>query len=455
AALVFDSAQVDLHHVVIDNMRIAADVRSLSARSATGERLALAVVLDASPALVDLRDGHVNVSGNELSFAANAAIGDLSAVYRAPDLVPLRAEVHGELDPVTLRPVLRAFGLEDHLPSELTERMRTDLRFSGSMAVIDTARVDLVGDQGSVLHIAASGTDPARWPDNDLDVEVTQVSMGNGFRQLLRANTPPDLVLPNTAEFSARVQNQRGRLTSTFDLRSDLGDVQGNASASGWSAKLPDRIALDLDVRDFEVGRFTRDTIIGNVSVKVTAMGDALNSTARSGSVQVKPSRLSFNGQDLSSLVLEGRLQGDSVHLDANVDAEALIAHLTAHGRWPGDGDSLAAILRIDLDRARLQPLGLLAYQLDVNGSLRMDAAFDTSGYGRFGLIADSLRLANDEKAFRFTELRAQGLLATDSTDVQLQSDAITVAYRTNLPLDSLVPLASRKFTSYFAADSL
>ena len=115
---------------------------------------------------------------------------------------------------------------------------------------------------------------------------------------------------------------------------------------------------------------------------------------------------------------------------------------------------SLTARFDIAVNTLKLQALGLMDRALNFNGNLKGRAAFHPDGYGSFQLNADSLRMANNERDFQFERFLAKGLLNTDSTAFEIESDAITLAYHTNLSIDSLLPSTREKLISLFTADT-
>ncbi|MEO8734805.1 MAG: hypothetical protein ABI373_10785, partial [Flavobacteriales bacterium] len=369
--MVFQHADIELRGLSLSNDSIAVDVRNLGLIvGPKDQRLALKTALSATPATLALNNGILSIGGTAVDFTIQAAPGDLGKAYRHPEEIPLHASVLTTLDPDTLRPLLAQFGLDRFVPNGLVEKFNTSIDVSGSIAQLDSARLSMDGDQGSVVHLRAKGKDLMHWPSKELDADLDAFRMGRGFRQVMQAQLPPGSISPERLNATAHVHLRQGEMQAQLDLDSDVGRVKGTASASGLNARIPDNIAADLVIDGLQVQRFTGDTTIGPVSLKLTAEGKDLNSGSRNGTVQLRPTELKFNGQDLSSLQLDGKVRGDSVFVDASTAAKALKISLEARGKWPGTADSLALALRMRLDTVHLMDLGLMDHVLDVDGTI-------------------------------------------------------------------------------------
>lgn len=451
----FTSADLQVRDLAIGNDSIAADVRRLAFTTGPeDQRMEATVAVSATPRHIALRNGELDLAGNVLHFSAAADPGSLSAAYRSPEQVPMQLAVRTDLDPVQVRPLLQAFGMERFIPPDLSEALRTELALSGSVARLDSAHLNVMGDQGSIVRLRARGTRIQHWPDAEVTVALDRFELGTGLQRVLRAQLPPGTRTPERLIATAHVHVDQGVANAELDLDSDMGRVHGTARASGLRTRIPDQVSADLTVDRFELQRLTGDTTIGRVSLTLKAEGSGLNSPSRKGTFAVVPTELRVNGQDLSSLRLSGRVQGDSVVVDLHTDAEALKFALDARGKWPAQADSLGLAVHLDLQRAQLGELGFLPHELDVQGVLQGRAAFDTTGFGRIALNANGLRLANANKAFRFERFDVAAFLGVDSTDLQLHSDAVNVDYRTNMAADSILPRTRAKLASYFQADS-
>lgn len=453
--LVFTSADLQVGDLVFTNDSIAANVQELAfTNGPADQRITLSATISATPRRIAVQEGKLDLAGTRLAFSATAQPDDLSAAYRSPDHVPIRVSVESDLDPAQLRPLLSQFDLDRFVPPTFTESLRTRIAVSGSIAQVDSAVLFVDGDQGSVIHLQARGRDLRKWPDTELYADLERFTLGNGTRQFLRSVVPPGTVMPERLTASAQVQVRNGVAQAKFDVESDLGDVIGMGRAEGLRSSIPDAITADLAITGLPLDRFMGDTTIGVVSLTLKAEGSDLNRSSRKGTLVLSPTELHFNGQDLSSLKLNGQVDGDSIFAQLTTDAEALKIALDARGRWPEQADSLAMAMRMDIDRAQLEKLGLMSQELNVRGTLQGDAAFDTTGFGRIALNADGLRLSNTDKAFQFERFEANAFLGADSTAMQINSDAITLTYNTNMSADSILPRAKEKMASYFKADS-
>ncbi|MGV9012123.1 MAG: translocation/assembly module TamB domain-containing protein [Flavobacteriales bacterium] len=455
SSLALKGANLRMEGVAIGNDSIGAQVKELAFTTGPGDQqFALRTDLSATPANVQLKDGTLRISENELTFSLLAQPGDLTTAYRTPERIPLRLHAHTDIKPEQLRPLLQQFGLERFMPPAFTEQLDTRIALSGSIAQLDSALLLVYGDQGSTVHLRAHGANIQEWRTADLEADLERFTLGNGLRQVLRSFAAPGTVLPERLAATSHVHLHNGAAQVEMDVNSDVGNVKGTAAASGLAAKIPDNIAADLKVDGLNVHRLTGDTTIGRVSLTLKVKGQALNSSARSGTLELRPTELRYSGQDLSSLRVNGRVQGDSLFVVVGADAEALKLNLNARGKWPEKKDSLAVAFNMDLARVQLAKLGLMPQTLDVAGVWVGRAAFDSTGHGNISLNADGLRLSNERQAFRFERFALNASAGKDSTAIALNSDAVTLQYRTNVPMDSIIPRTEEKLASYFKVDS-
>src|SRR5690606_26970634 len=272
-------------------------------------RFAFAAEVDAVPQRIAVEHGLVDLAGNRLEFNAVAAPGGLAALYRHPDQVPMRVDLRSTLDPVQLRPLLAAFGAEHLIPAGTTEQWATTVDLAGSVAQLDTARLAVEGTAGSVLLLAARVYHVDQWPRTDFHAELSELTLGEGFRQLLQAAAPAGVPLPQQFTMEAQATGKDGSMQARMNVGSDLGNIAGSAQAAGWKNKLPDRLAIDLDMQRLAAGHLTGDTALGPVSARLSATAAGLDGPTRSGTLLLQPSRLRYRGHDLSSLELSGSLE--------------------------------------------------------------------------------------------------------------------------------------------------
>ena len=452
-------AYVDLdlgvRDLVFNNDRIAADVRELNFTGGpNGTQLNAHFRLNATPALVALEDASITAGRNTLDFSASARIGGLSNVYRTPKDVPLVAQLDAQLSLAAWQPVLLDLGIS--IPQKLitSETWNTHLAFAGTAQQADTLRVDVIGNAGSVIHLKGNATNLYQWPRTTFVADLSQFEMGVGLRQIACAYLPNAELVPTRFIGQLHARGRNGALLTELRFTSDLGNVSGSATANLSTGKLPDAIHADLDITDLRTQRFTSDTTLGVISLHLLADGRGLNSSARSGHLEVIPSTLAFRGNDLSTLRITGDLVGDSIRTQVNVDAANLGLNIDVRGRWPSGADSLAATLAMHVQRMRLQELRITDHSLNVEGDLHGAVSLSTDKFGHFELAGDSIRLSNAKRSFLIDQLIAAGYFGADTTAVILSSDALQMEYTTNMRIDSVVPSMRAKLLSYFRADS-
>lgn len=445
---------LDIHELALNNDRVHAGNLNVSLQlGPQGKSVSMAVELDAVPQRLALENGQVEVAGNRIAFNAVATPADLTAFYREPDHVPIKVKLRSMVDPVLLRPLLAEFGAAKYIPEGTNEQWDVKVDVSGSLEQLDTVRMDVTGNAGSAVHLAGRVSRMDQWPRTDLEVNLNEFTLGKGFRQVMQAFVPDGAVTPHRLTASVHLRGRDGSMQARLNVRSDVGDVAGTAEVSGWKDKLPDNIAANLSVDRFAVSRFTGDTAVGIVSFQLTADAKDLNHFSRTGSLNLVPSRLHYNGIDLSGLRLTGEVQGDSLFVHLTTDAVPLKLALDARGKWPEKVDSLAMKMNLQLDRLQMGSMGFTAHALDIEGTFHGVVALDTTGRGNIRLNADRLRLSNTEQAFQFERFMLKAHLGEDSTALDLDSDGLTVNFRTNVAMDSMLTKAKGKLANYFKPD--
>ena len=457
----FDGDHIAFNHVVLraeelaaNDQRLAVHVKELSAIGADASKLYAAVRLNALPALITLDDGSLGLGGTRVHFSASAAPGDLSVAYRSPKQVPLTARIASAIDLATLPALLEQLGIALPKPLNGHEVWNTELAFRGTAQRTDTLRLDVAGDRGTAIHLTADARDLADLPKSVFHAHVREITMGAGLREIVSAYMPPNIPLPERFTGSVLLRGTGDALAAELALASDLGDVEGTIGASGLQKRIPDALNADLSINNVEIQRFTGDTSIGPVSAHLLAEGRLLNTFARSGKIDLTPSQLTYQGQDLSGSQVVATLQGDSIHATVNTTAPALALDLRTDLLWPIGSDTVSGALALRVERLGLKELGWYEQPLSVQGEWEGSGVFSADGFAHFEVLGDSVLLSNAERSFRFEEFAARGHLSNDSTLFALDSDALEVEYSTNVPVDSLLPRTREILLSFFRADS-
>ncbi len=453
--IAYTALELDMRDLVFTNAHIAADIRAFSTVGGPhATPLKARVKLEATPALIALNDASLTAGNNTLDLSASAHTGELSTVYRAPKEVPLSVHLDADISMAAWLPILQDAGITVPAKWIIQEKWNTHLDFAGTAQNADTVHVDVVGDAGTVVHLRGKASGIASWPRTTFDADLRQLEMGNGLRQIASAYIPDAKFLPTRLSGQLHAAGSNGVLRTALRFNSDLGNVSGSATASLSTGELPDAVHTDLLLTDVQAGRFTGDTSLGIISLHLLADGHGLNTSARSGHVEVAPSVFVFRGNDLRSLRITGDLAGDSIHAQVTTDAAALATALDVHGRWPSRSDSLSATVALHLERLHLQELRLMDHPLNMVGDWKGAFSLSADHFGHVELTGDSILLSNKDRSFLFDQLTIAGHLGTDTTAVTVLSDALQVEYTSNIRIDSLVPNMREKLYSYFSADS-
>ncbi len=451
AHLVYTGIGLNAREVQVNNGHIALKLDSLSLQGGPkGEHVVLAVQLDATPSAVSLDNGRISALGNTLAFHASAKPGDLSIAYRSPEAVPLDAEVGGDLRLAELLPMLHKLGVE--LPEQIhtNETWRTKAWFTGSLQTVESAGIHLDGDQGSRIHANGSIINPTKWPNSTYAITVEDLTIGAGLHQVTKAYVPANVPFPVRLSVHGKVNGSAGTVRAAWDLDSDLGNVSGTAAASQLKGMLPNTFDVDITATGILAARLTGDTALGPVSFSLIGQGDGLHGATRKGSFTLTPTLLSYRGKDLSSLRMKADAAGDTVRVEVSSEAEDAALRMVARGPWPTGADSLAMQLDLAIERLYLEELGVTRHMLHTEGHITGNLTLRPDLRGRVDLETKGLRLFNNENAFDFERFTVHGLLDTDTTAMEIDSDVAHVAYHSNLALDSALHLMNERVLSAF-----
>ncbi|MCB0763264.1 MAG: translocation/assembly module TamB domain-containing protein [Flavobacteriales bacterium] len=453
--LVLKKIDVELKDVIADNDRVAFDNITMGAAiGAGGPRIFTAFRMNLTPELFTLNNSSIDLDGIRIGLSAEVRPTGLDALYRAPWRVPFNISLSSEMDLSELVPTLYEFGISIPVRDTHHEKLSMQMAATGTMERLDTLGVRIEGDRGSEVNAhgrIANANDVAR---AEFDLTVERITMGPSIHDLARSFAPRGTPLPGRFTMSGHGIGAAGTLRAEIEMASDLGDVDGSVGVTGWTSDIPDGFEVDLALRRLNASRLTGDTAIGPVSARVTGRGSALNTTERQATLSLTPTVLSYRGTDLTALRSVIEVMHDSVRLDLTAKADPIDLSVDAAGKWPGKGDSLTGTVDIMIETLHMEDLGLMDRELNITGRLIGRASFDPEGSGRFELNADGLTIANATRNFRTEHFNAIGAFLKDSTAFDIDSDALTLMYHTNVPIDSLVPRTQDKITSIFTADT-
>lgn len=451
AHLAFTDITLKAQDLLLNNDRIAVNLQQLLLRGGPEQApLSLAFGLDARPDSITLDRGDVQAMGNALQFAFAAQPGDLSKAYREPYEVPVQVEASSTLRMADLLPLLNSNGIVLPSGAAAEERWETRLWMAGTPRRADRMGLDLVGDQGSRIKLEGRTRQADRWPHNNFEVALEELVMGRGMHQVARAFAPADLTLPQRLSMRGNFSGDAGTVRTVIALDSDLGRVAGFAVVNDWSGIHPDGVDLALTASALDVGSIIGDTALAPLSFKVVAGGTKLNGADRIGDLTFTPSVLRYSGNDLSSLRLGITARGNDLGVDLSTQAEAADILLKAQGPWPKEGDSLALDLDLITRHLHLRSLDLTEHALSYAGRIRGRVAFTPEGFGQVRLQGEGISLFNESTNFIFERFKVAAWLNTDSTAVELDSDALTLNYHSNLGMDSIVLRTQDKLASFF-----
>jgi translocation and assembly module TamB len=451
--LVLRDIQVDLADVEVNNGRIALHLSHFGAVAGDAGELRLALEVNATPDTLDVQRALAALGENQLQLALRAIPGGLDALHEHPERVPMRLELQSTVQLASLTAQLKGVGFNLPGGASVEERWTTELRMHGSMSMLDTIRLAINGDQGSSAKLHGMIHDPQHWPRSRFRIELEEITMGTGIRQLVQA-AAPEAHVPARMHIQGNATGNNGNVEGRLAMDSDVGRLQVSGSASGIAQKTPSSILLDLNVDDLQLDRLLNDTSFERTSLALHVQGSQLNSRNRRGSMLLEPRVLMVNGIDLSSLHLRGELQGDTMEMHMELAHEHAGLALRMNGAWPDEQDSIRVNLDLLVDQLHLRELGLLDHDLGIEGHWRGAGTLHTRGMGSFALHGEGLRIFNAQRDFVFEEFVVSGHLGADSTAFDLTSDAITLMYHTNIHPDSLITGSRERLMSILKDDS-
>ncbi len=450
----FEDIGLRARGIALNDQELRANIEELKATAADNTALTAALSLEATPELFAVDSARITMDGTRLQLACSAGIGDPSNAYRDPAGVPIRASMSCDIDRATLGRLLTRFGVQLPATTGANERWGGHYSMNGTANDIDSLHIDLTGDMGTVVRIKGDAHGISAWPSTSFHMDVQEVTLGEGLHDVIASSMPAGVPMPGRFTLAGRFAGSGNGVDATLDMRSDLGDVAGTCSATGLRAGMPDAIDADLQLTNVALARFIGDTSVSALSAEFQATGEGLNTSSRSGSLHLVPSQLRYRGQDLSGTEIDARLNGDSIHADVSAHAQAMSLRLRSDAHWPAGRDTISGAIDLHVDRLGLKEFGWYEHPLDIHGAWTGNAAFSTDGFLAIALDGDSVMLSNTDHAFRFERFAVQARLAQDSTFLDLDSDALEVAYSTNVPVDSLLPRARGRALSFFQTDT-
>ena len=447
----FSDIGSDARDIIVGNDRIRMSLDRLRIHGGPeNDTIEAGFALDARPSSFLLEKGRLSVEGNSVDFVFKAWPEDLAQVYRDPQLIPMHVEADAELRMADLVPVLDRSGVQLPAASATNERWSTKLWLKGSVERIEDIGIALDGDQGSVLHANGSATNILQWPSSDHDLIVEELTLGRGMAEVTKAFAPPGTPLPGRLTLRGEVHGHGYDLNTRFDLRSDLGDLAGQAAIQDVQGFLPDHVDLDLKAEHIAMARITGDTAMGPLGFVLVTKATGLTGPTPIGSMTFRPTELTYNGNDLSSLGLEVNAVQDSLHLDLFCDAPAAEMHLKTSGPYPGPMDSLRFGYDLNVQRLQFGELGLTGHELDLEGTITGTLEVQRNGGGGLYLNAPGFRVFNAQQGYAFEHLEFLGSMDQDSTDMELDCDVAHVTYRANMSLDSTISLLRERLLGSF-----
>ncbi|MBP6312396.1 MAG: hypothetical protein KA408_09025, partial [Flavobacteriales bacterium] len=313
--LVVKRIDLELNDLAVNNEKVAGKFEKLNALIGPDDTpLKAALNLDVTSSQFAINNGSVSAAGNSVQFNAFAELGELARLYRDPETIPLALKASSEIDLERLALLLQAFDIK--VPAELNtdEVLATNINIRGTMETLDTLALLLEGDQGSLIRLNGRIANAYDWPRSTFAMDVEQITMGIGMRQAIQLFTPQGSVLPQRFTLQADATGNNGSMRANINMDSDLGAVRGNVGVDDWRDSIPDAFNIDIDVDRFRVSAFTQDTAFAPISAHITGFGTQINSPNRKAHIEVLPTALRYQGNDLSSLKITADADGDSIH---------------------------------------------------------------------------------------------------------------------------------------------
>lgn len=455
AHVVITGLSARLNGLVANNDLVAARINEFGGRYGTpAQDFQVSTDLRATPAVIDVAGTQVRWNDLQAQLSAHIEQGSLHNAYRSPERVPMQLQLSAAV-PQEHQAQLFALLPSGTLPvASIPEGFELDARVVGTMERLDTIHLELLGDAGTVLNLSGS-VDHANNADRlAFDLHVEPFTMGAGVRSIARAYATDVPVFPAHLSLRASAQGDPNRMRATFDLGSDLAHANGHVQLDGWKKELPDAVDVDLRATGIALAELLGDTAWRKADVLVRAEAKALNSDQRTGSLEVRPTKLVHQGVDLSDLLLTGTIQGDSVFAQLEASSDPLTLAMKASSTWPAKNEDLRASVDLKIARADLKALGVVDHDLAVTGNWNGEVVTDTAGQLSVALVMDGTGLESGSQTFVFETLAVSGYMGVDSTSATVRSDALDVLFNANIGVDTLVVRMMEKGRSYFTTDT-
>ena len=445
--LVLKDILLDAEELAFSNTNIAlrvneAELLTPPDSQATGTSF----TLNATPHAVAVKDLRLEAMGARATLDLELPRFDLSRTYREPERVEVLLALQAGME---RRRLMQLSGADTVAASN--EMVTLVLDAEGSLDSLHTLRVKLDDAGAAHLDLAAQGANLLACPDCRMELDVDSLSFTNAPGSLVRrlAGGAP---LPEWLRGTLRGKLDNGRADLELALASDQGAIRGTLAGSGLEDARPDGYAADLELLDIDLAGLTGDTLLAPLSARISGEGHALPAYDRRAWLQIDRLEGPDEGDEESTVCLLAEVFGDSLFADAEVISHPLVLDLKARSQLP-DGDPMHAVFDLALQRADLGELQLMDSDLLVRGDWHGHLVLDTTGHGTLDLEAEGLQLADAERKFAFEHFRLHGLYGADSLAVDLDSDALTLAFLTNTALDSLADRINGKLVSYLRPD--
>lgn len=307
---------------------------------------------------------------------------------------------------------------------ELAWGEATTLAFSATLnAPMDSLKRDI-----SLPHFEASST------AHDLNL----LAKAEGYRY------PAATAVKGSATFN------RETAAIQFDLQADQGVVTGAAEVNGLQKAQPS-YEMQLSARALDVGRLLNDSLLGEVGWVSTLRGSGFDPKTMEVTASIDFNQLQYQGYDYKALVLEakaaaGLWEATINHQDTALGL-AINASATLDSIWP------AYKLYAQLDRADLKRLGFRDEPFELRFLL------DASGHGTVDSLEAQLELRDglvlqDGLAYPLQNFDLTGSMAPSTTQLALESDVISGAFKANAGLEALLAAVTNELRAQWKLDS-
>jgi hypothetical protein len=246
----------------------------------------------------------------------------------------------------------------------------------GAKILIDSTMLAVQDLNFSAMGIQMASTVSAKYEnmdkivDGNFDVDFKKLTINlSEIKKLLPPNTiPSDYLLPPQIAITGKFNGGMSNFSLGTDIRTSIGNVKMGAKCSDIMNFKRAKYDINLDLDNFQLGRFLKMDTVTNLTISLEAEGKGLDMDVIDTRTKVDIKKLYFNNYAYSDFVFEGQLKkksfdGSGFMVDENAEFDLkLMADL--------NGNLPVISLKTNIQKINLQALQLYEDSLSISGDI-------------------------------------------------------------------------------------